>query len=291
MAEADVVTAPPRVVVGAGASTGVDAEEVLALVEDTLRGPPVASVGELATVGSRAAEPGRVEAARRLGVPLVAYGPRDLARVEVPHPSAVPLAAVGTPSVAEAAALLGGGDLLVPKRTSARTDGRPARATCAVGRRPGSRNGTPAPPAPGADGTHGTITGMDTHSPPRPAPAAAPPSAGPAHDLRHHGDAEVRDSGAALVDLAVNVRADTPPAWLRERIAASLTGLAAYPDGRAARAAVAARHGVPAERVLLTAGAAEAFVLLARALPARRPVVVHPQFTEPEAALRDAGHT
>ncbi|MDX3515398.1 Rv2231c family pyridoxal phosphate-dependent protein CobC [Streptomyces caniscabiei] len=111
------------------------------------------------------------------------------------------------------------------------------------------------------------------------------------HDLRHHGDAEVRDDGARLIDLAVNVRADTPPAWLRERIAGSLTGLAAYPDGRAARAAVAARHGLPAERVLLTAGAAEAFVLLARALKVRHPVVVHPQFTEPEAALRDAGHT
>ncbi|MFF8292302.1 Rv2231c family pyridoxal phosphate-dependent protein CobC [Streptomyces sp. NPDC016309] len=108
------------------------------------------------------------------------------------------------------------------------------------------------------------------------------------HDLRHHGDAEVRDE--KLIDLAVNVRTNTPPDWLRERIAASLTGLAAYPDGRAARAAVAARHDLPAERVLLTAGAAEAFVLLARALPARRPVVVHPQFTEPEAALRDAGH-
>ncbi|MGW5969200.1 Rv2231c family pyridoxal phosphate-dependent protein CobC [Streptomyces sp. NPDC055186] len=120
-------------------------------------------------------------------------------------------------------------------------------------------------------------------------PEAAAPTA--VHDLRHHGDAEVRDEGAALVDLAVNVRADTPPAWLREHIAASLTGLAAYPDGRAARAAVAARHGLPVERVLLTAGAAEAFVLLARALPVRRPVVVHPQFTEPEAALRDAGHT
>ncbi|MFF5312164.1 Rv2231c family pyridoxal phosphate-dependent protein CobC [Streptomyces massasporeus] len=110
------------------------------------------------------------------------------------------------------------------------------------------------------------------------------------HDLRHHGDAEVRDDGGSLVDLAVNVRADTPPAWLREHIAASLGGLAAYPDGRAARAAVAARHGLPVERVLLTAGAAEAFVLLARALKVRRPVVVHPQFTEPEAALRDAGH-
>ena len=111
------------------------------------------------------------------------------------------------------------------------------------------------------------------------------------HDLRHHGDAEVRDDGAKLTDLAVNVRADTPPTWLRERIAESLGSLAAYPDGRAARAAVAARHGLPVERVLLTAGAAEAFVLLARALKVRRPVVVHPQFTEPEAALRDAGHT
>ncbi|MYU03409.1 threonine-phosphate decarboxylase [Streptomyces sp. SID8366] len=113
----------------------------------------------------------------------------------------------------------------------------------------------------------------------------------PGPDLRHHGDAEVRDDGAALVDLAVNVRSDTPPPWLRERIAASLTSLAAYPDGRAARAAVAARHGLPVSRVLLTAGAAEAFVLLARALKVRQPVVVHPQFTEPEAALRDAGHT
>ncbi|WP_329340643.1 Rv2231c family pyridoxal phosphate-dependent protein CobC [Streptomyces sp. NBC_00663] len=111
------------------------------------------------------------------------------------------------------------------------------------------------------------------------------------HDLRHHGDAEVRDDGARLTDLAVNVRADTPPRWLRERIAESLTELAAYPDGREARAAVAARHGLPAERVLLTAGAAEAFVLLARALETRHPLVVHPQFTEPEAALRDAGHT
>ncbi|SNX57506.1 histidinol-phosphate aminotransferase [Streptomyces sp. TLI_55] len=111
------------------------------------------------------------------------------------------------------------------------------------------------------------------------------------HDLRHHGDAEVRDDGARLTDLAVNVRADTPPRWLRERIAESLTGLAAYPDGREAREAVAARHGLPAERVLLTAGAAEAFVLLARALEPRRALVVHPQFTEPEAALRDAGHT
>ncbi|WP_059009431.1 Rv2231c family pyridoxal phosphate-dependent protein CobC [Streptomyces specialis] len=113
-----------------------------------------------------------------------------------------------------------------------------------------------------------------------------------AADLRHHGDAELRDTeGVKLVDLAVNVRTGTPPPWLRDRIAASLTSLAAYPDGRAARRAVARRHGLPEECVLLTSGAAEAFVLLARALRVTgRRVVVHPQFTEPEAALRAAGH-
>ncbi|MBB4946278.1 histidinol-phosphate aminotransferase [Kitasatospora gansuensis] len=112
--------------------------------------------------------------------------------------------------------------------------------------------------------------------------------AGPGPDLRHHGDAEVRSGG--LVDLAVNVRTGTPPDWLREHLAATLADLAAYPEGSTARAAVAARHGRPAEEVLLTAGAAEAFVLLARVLTPRHAVVVHPQFTEPEAALRDAGH-
>ncbi|MBY8880330.1 Rv2231c family pyridoxal phosphate-dependent protein CobC [Actinacidiphila acidipaludis] len=114
-----------------------------------------------------------------------------------------------------------------------------------------------------------------------------PAEAGRTYDLRHHGDAEV---GAGLVDLAVNVRAGTPPSWLADRIAASLKGLAAYPDAGAARKAVAARHARPESEVLLTAGAAEAFVLLARVLRPRRAVVVHPQFTEPEAALRAAGH-
>jgi histidinol-phosphate aminotransferase len=107
-------------------------------------------------------------------------------------------------------------------------------------------------------------------------------------DLGHHGDAEV---GAGLVDLAVNVRRAPMPAWLREPIEASLDGLAAYPDATAATAAIAARHGRDPAEVLLTAGAAQAFVVLAQSLRGtRRPVVIHPQFTEPEAALRNAGH-
>jgi cobyrinic acid a,c-diamide synthase len=42
--------------------------------------------------------------------------------------------------------------------------------------------------------------------------------------------------------------------------------------------------------VLPTSGGAEAFTLVARAFAPRRAIVVHPQFTEPEAALLAAGH-
>ncbi|MFE7978564.1 precorrin-3B C(17)-methyltransferase [Streptomyces shenzhenensis] len=131
----EVVVRPPTLVVGVGASRGAPVEEVLELVADALRdaGLSAASVAELATVDAKSGEPGIVAAAARLGVPLVTCSAEELARVDVPNPSAAPLAAVGTPSVAEAAALLRGGELLVPKRKSA---ARPAMATCAVARRP-----------------------------------------------------------------------------------------------------------------------------------------------------------
>ncbi|MGY0066533.1 precorrin-3B C(17)-methyltransferase [Streptomyces sp. QTS137] len=135
----EVVLRPPTLVVGVGASKGAPADEVLALVEGALRdaGLSAASLARLATVDAKAGEPGIVETARLLEVPLVTYAAEELARVDVPNPSDAPLAAVGTPSVAEAAALAGGGELLVPKRRSERGDGRPAMATCAVVRRPG----------------------------------------------------------------------------------------------------------------------------------------------------------
>ncbi|MFF9276509.1 precorrin-3B C(17)-methyltransferase [Streptomyces griseosporeus] len=136
--EREVLLRPPSLVVGVGASRGAPVEEVLGLVEGALRdaGLSVRSVAELATVDAKAGEPGLVGAAERLGVPLVTYTAEELAAVEVPNPSDAPLAAVGTPSVAEAAALARGGELLVPKRKSERADGQPAMATCAVVRRP-----------------------------------------------------------------------------------------------------------------------------------------------------------
>ncbi|GAA1804029.1 Rv2231c family pyridoxal phosphate-dependent protein CobC [Luedemannella flava] len=105
--------------------------------------------------------------------------------------------------------------------------------------------------------------------------------------LRVHGDSEL---APGLVDLAVNVRQAPMPAWLAGPVTAALTDLARYPDPTAARAAVAHRHARDPAEVLLTAGADQAFVALAHALRPRRAVVIHPQFTEPEAALRAAGH-
>lgn len=105
--------------------------------------------------------------------------------------------------------------------------------------------------------------------------------------LRHHGD---REATPGLVDLAVNVHPAPMPPWLRSAIAASIDDLARYPDPTEAEHALAAHHHRDASDVLATSGAAEAFTLVARLRPWRRPVVVHPQFTEPDVALANAGH-
>ena len=118
-------------------------------------------------------------------------------------------------------------------------------------------------------------------------PESPPEATIPAH-LLHHGDAEVRGSG--LLDLAVNVHPHGPPAFLRDALVASVADVTTYPDPGSAESALAALHRRPPEEVLATAGATEAFTLLARLRPWRRPVVVHPQFTEPHAALVQAGH-
>ncbi|MET1038124.1 MAG: cobyrinate a,c-diamide synthase [Aeromicrobium sp.] len=102
-----------------------------------------------------------------------------------------------------------------------------------------------------------------------------------------HGDRELAEG---LVDFAVNVHDGPRPAWLDDALRASLDDIGAYPDASTAEHAIARRHGHPTDGVLATAGAAEAFSLVARARAWRRPVVVHPQFTEPDAALHAAGH-
>lgn len=105
---------------------------------------------------------------------------------------------------------------------------------------------------------------------------------------RYHGD---QAATPGMLDFAVNVRHAAPPVWLQQRLAARLPDLARYPtaaDQAAATGAVARRHGVAQDRVLLLAGGAEGFALLP-ALRPRRAALIAPSFTEPEAVLSAAG--
>ena len=246
------LTDGPVIIAGVGASFGVSRDEVRALLTLALdqAGIPLKYLSALVTVDSKAREDGLVALAAELDIPLLAHQAEKLAEVHVPHPSAQVRDAVGTASVAEASAMLGAPEW------SARRLG--ASVELIVGK-------TASPRATVAIARHWLA------------------------DLRHHGDQEL---APGMLDLAVNVSTEPVPSWLTDAIGSAVTDLSHYPDARAATAAVAASHGRSEAEVLLTAGAAEAFTLIAqsliRFLSNPKAVVVHPQFTEPEVALRAA---
>jgi len=106
------------ITVGVGACTGVSAAEVLAAVDAVL--PDRATRVRLATLDVRADEPGLRAAAAERGWLLVGHPATALASLHVPTPSDRVAAAMGIPSVAEAAALLHGDTLAVPKTVHGR---------------------------------------------------------------------------------------------------------------------------------------------------------------------------
>jgi cobalt-precorrin 5A hydrolase / precorrin-3B C17-methyltransferase len=145
--ERTVLLRPPSLAVGVGASRGVSAAEVLSLIDAVLdeAGLSPLSVTALATVDAKADEPGITEAAARRGWPLVSYPAAVLAAVDVPNPSAAAMTAVGTPSVAEAAALTRGDVLVAAKHKSAMATVavariRPRGRLALVGLGPGARD-------------------------------------------------------------------------------------------------------------------------------------------------------
>jgi cobalt-precorrin 5A hydrolase/precorrin-3B C17-methyltransferase len=112
-----VVLHPPSLVAGIGASTGAPPEEAAELLAAALDGAGLArqSLAEVATIDRRAGDP----AVTALGLPVRTYPADRLAAQSVPNPSPVVAQAVGTPSVAEAAALAAagpGGELVVAKQ-------------------------------------------------------------------------------------------------------------------------------------------------------------------------------
>jgi len=126
-----VVYRPPSLVAGVGCSRGASAKEILGLLRASLAeaGLSEGSVAALASIDAKRDEAGLLEAAERLGIPVRFHPAEELAAVKTPNPSSVVWEAVGTPSVAEAAVLVSGAELVLQKRKS-------AMATVALGRLP-----------------------------------------------------------------------------------------------------------------------------------------------------------
>jgi cobalt-precorrin 5A hydrolase/precorrin-3B C17-methyltransferase len=129
----EVLLRPASLVVGIGSSSGAEPDGIAELVAGALMAAGLSpeAVGLVASVDLKRDEPGIVALAAGLDVELRTFPAESLAAVDVPTPSPVVEAAVGTPSVAEAAALLAAGpgaELVVTKQRS-------PEATVAVARR------------------------------------------------------------------------------------------------------------------------------------------------------------
>jgi cobalt-precorrin 5A hydrolase / precorrin-3B C17-methyltransferase len=151
-----VIYRPPSLVVGLGASRNVAPEEITSLVDQALAtaGLSPRSVRTAATVDLKQDEPGLLAAIADRRWPLAFFSAAELAEVPVPNPSEVVRSAVGSPSVAEAAALLSAAgnsshisseSLVVPKRTSPHATVaiariRPRGRLAIVGIGPGARD-------------------------------------------------------------------------------------------------------------------------------------------------------
>jgi cobalt-precorrin 5A hydrolase/precorrin-3B C17-methyltransferase len=123
--------------VGVGSSTGANPVALWERVVTSLAEVAIdmAAVGEVATLDRKANEPAIVALADRLGVGVRTFAAPALAAVaatgRLPNPNPVVADAVGTPSVAEAAALLAAGTgatLLSEKRVSRARDSTVALA-------------------------------------------------------------------------------------------------------------------------------------------------------------------
>ncbi|WP_158845770.1 cobalamin biosynthesis protein [Streptomyces sp. NRRL WC-3742] len=130
--DGDLLIVPRTLILGIGASSSADPTEAMPLLMATLKATGYLrdAIGRIATVEGKGDHPVVSWVSRCLNVPVEEHPAQELARLTVPNPSEAAAEAVGTPSVAEAAALAssGGGRLLVPKRKSAGTTIAIARA-------------------------------------------------------------------------------------------------------------------------------------------------------------------
>lgn len=94
-----------------------------------------------------------------------------------------------------------------------------------------------------------------------------------------------------LVDFSASINPLGLSPRVEEALRAALVSVVHYPDPAASALseALAAHHDLLREQVLPASGSTELIYLLARALVPRRALVLHPAFSEYEAALRPVG--
>lgn len=126
-----------RVILGLGCDRGTAFDTVMTAVTQALaiaNLEPEAVEG-LATIDKKHDEAAILALARQYGWPLRFFSAEELARVEVPSPSETVRKYMGTPAVAEAAALLAAGthmgDLLLEKYKYRGSDGKNATVSIA----------------------------------------------------------------------------------------------------------------------------------------------------------------
>ncbi|MEQ7921935.1 cobalamin biosynthesis protein [Xanthomonas sp. WHRI 1810A] len=100
---------PPTLVAGIGCRRGCSAGSLQALIESSLtdHGLRIEAITALASINLKSSEPGLVELAEALGLPLVVFSADELARFEpqLSHRSMAAFEATGCYGVAESAAL------------------------------------------------------------------------------------------------------------------------------------------------------------------------------------------
>ncbi|MEM7490391.1 MAG: precorrin-3B C(17)-methyltransferase [Pseudomonadota bacterium] len=141
---AKLVYHPQRYALGVGCARDADPADLWANVEAVLAEAGIApgAVASINTLDLKLDEPAMNALAARLGRPLRAFSAEALSEIEVPNPSDVVRAEVGTPSVSEAAALAAsGGEIVVAKRKTATTTAALARAPAPITDPPGRSRG------------------------------------------------------------------------------------------------------------------------------------------------------
>lgn len=128
---------PTRVVLGVGCDRGTSLETLESAVAQALAAIGVGhdAVRGIATIDKKCDEGCILALAARRNWPLQFFTAEELAKVPVPNPSATVMKYMGTPAVAEAAALLAAGAgierLLVEKHKHRGADGRNATVSIA----------------------------------------------------------------------------------------------------------------------------------------------------------------